>query len=323
MPMERPPVSPLRTRALLALALALGGTPLAAQTTAPLQGSEGEQEVVVTAIRTGAPVWRVRSATGTLVLVGAIDDVAAGTDWRPAALAETVRRSNRVMFPQRVAVSVNPFAMMNYLAKWKRRAKLPAGESLSAMIGPAETARLRRLAAQGLAPADFDRWHPLHLAFNMGDRLRKRTGLMETANAAVTRAASKHKVPRVPIERAAARPLADSIFKSKPADHLPCLSSTLDAVEAGPESLRARSRAWAAKRIPAALASRSQRLGENCWPSTLNPNGFPRLEATARNSLVAGGTTLAVLDLETLARRGGLLDAVAAGGFRIDGPAWR
>jgi hypothetical protein len=227
------------------------------------------------------------------------------------------------MFPQMMTVSVNPFAMVGYLAKWKRRAKLPKGQSLSAMLGARDTARLQRLAAQGLAPADFDRWHPLHLAFNMGDRLRKKTGLMEQATTTVAKAAGKHKVARVPLERTAARPLVDSVFQSKPADHLPCLSATLDAVEAGPEGLRARSRDWAAKRISATLASPSQRLGSSCWPSTSNPKDPAQLQATARRTLAAGGTTLAVLNLDTLARPGGLLDALTAAGYQVDGPAWR
>jgi hypothetical protein len=301
----------------------LAATPLAAQTAPPSAASDDDQVVVVTAKRTGAPVWRVRSPSGTLVLVGAIDDVAAGTDWRPAALAETVGRSNWVMFPQVVGVSVNPFAMINYLAKWKRRAKLPRGTGLSAMLGPADTLRLQRLAAAGLAPADFDRWHPLHLAFNMGDRLRKKTVLMESASSTVTKAAARHKVARLPIERTAARPLADSVFNSKPADHLPCLSATIAAVEAGPEGLRARSRDWAAKRIAATLASPTQRLGSDCWPSTVRPSALGDLEASARRSLASLGTTLAVLNLDTLARSGGLLDRLASSGLKVEGPSWR
>jgi hypothetical protein len=303
------------------LALALLASPAQAQSAPPV--STDEQEVVVTAIRAGAPVWRVRSGSSMLVMVGAIDNVAAGTDWRPAALAETVRRSNRVMFPQMVAVSVNPFAMVGYLAKWKRRAKLPKGESLATMLGPAETARLARLAAQGLAPADFDRWHPLHLAFNMGDRLRKKTGLMEAATTTVARAGSKHKVARVPLERTAARLLVDDVFNSKPADHLPCLSAVIAAVEAGPEGLRARSRDWAAKRVRATLASPSQRLQGSCWPANLGPSSPASLAAVARSTLNSSGTTLAVLNLDTLARTGGLLDSLSSAGHQVEGPAWR
>jgi hypothetical protein len=35
------------------------------------------------------------------------------------------------------------------------------------------------------------------------------------------------------------------------------------------------------------------------------------------------GTTLAVVSLDTLARPNGLLAALRAGGYQVDGPAWR
>ena len=310
----------LRTLSLWLLpALALLGQEAPAQIST--QGEE--QDVVVTALRTGAPVWRVRSTTGTLVLVGSIDNVAAGTDWRPTALADTVRQAGRVMFPQMVGVSLSPFSMIGYYAKWKRRARLPAGQSLSNMMIRADHERLTRLAGQGLAPPDFDKWHPLHLSFNMQDRLRKRTGLMEEPTATVSRAASRYKVFRIPIQRVSARPLADNLFRSQPAEHLSCLAAPIAAVEAGPEGLRARSRNWAAKQISATLASPSQRLAGSCWPTNTNPVLLPDLAITARRTLGERGTTLAVVNLDTLARPGGLLDRLHADGFVVVGPAWR
>jgi hypothetical protein len=303
---------------------ALAATPvIAPQAQAQVAAADEAQEVVVTAQRAGAPVWRVRSATGTLVLVGSIDNVAAGTAWRPEALAETVGKSNRVMFPQMIGINLSPISLVGYYAKWKRRARLPNGQSLSGMMSKADFARLARLARQGLAPADFDRWHPLHLSFNMQDRLRKRTGLMEAPTATVSRATSKFKVARVPIQRASARPLADTIFRSQPVEHLPCLTATIAAVEGGPEGLRQRSRDWAGKRVQAALAAPSQAMGNACWPSNTNILDPSQLATTARRTLDTRGTTLAVVNLETLARPGGLLDTLRADGRQVDGPMWR
>ena len=307
--------------ALFALAPAMAAS--GSEVRARAMASDQSQEVVVTALRTGAPVWRVRSSTGTLILVGSIDHVAAGTDWRPAALMETVGKADRVMFPQTVGISLSPFSLIGYYAKWKRRARLPQGQSLSGMIDKADFIRLRRLAAQGLAPADFNIWHPLHLSFNMQDRLRKRTGLMEDANATVSRAAGKFKVARVPLQQASVRPLADSVFNSQPADHVPCLLATIAAVEAGPEGLRARSRDWAGKRVQAALASPSQGMGAACWPRNTNPLALAQLVGTARRTLAAPGATVAVVNLDTLARSGGLLDVLRTGGYEINGPGWR
>ena len=296
---------------------------LAPQAHAQVGAADKAQEVVVTAQRAGAPVWRVRTATGTLVLVGSIDNVAAGTSWRPEALAETVGQADRVMFPQMVGINLSPFSLIGYYAKWKRRARLPDGQSVSGMMSRADFSRLTRLASQGLAPADFNRWHPLHLSFNMQDRLRKRTGLMEEPTATVSRAAGKYKVTRVPIQRASVRPLADTLFRSQPAEHLPCLVATIAAVEGGPEGLRQRSRDWADKRVQAALAAPSQRMGGSCWPANTNTLDLSHLVGTIRRTLDTQGTTLAVLNLDALARQGGLLDTLRADGRQVDGPTWR
>ena len=192
------------------------------------------------------------------------------------------------------------------------------------MMSKADFTRLAQLAAQGLAPADFDRWHPLHLSFNMQDRLRKRTGLMEAPTATVSRAASRFKVAKVPIQRASAKPLADSVFRSQPVEHLPCLVATIAAVEDGPEGLRQRSRDWAGKRVQAALAAPSQGMGHACWPANTNILDPLRLAGAARRMLDTRGTTLAVLNLETLARPGGgLLDTLRIDGRQVDGPIWR
>src|SRR6478672_6022405 len=90
------------------------GSVIASQAKAQAVTTDEAQEVVVTAQRAGAPVWRVRSATGTLVLVGSIDNVAAGTAWRPEALAETVSKADRVMFPQMIGISLSPFSLVGY-----------------------------------------------------------------------------------------------------------------------------------------------------------------------------------------------------------------
>ena len=191
------------------------------------------------------------------------------------------------------------------------------------MMSGADFDRLRRLAAQGFIPADFNNWHPLHLSFNMQDRLRKRTGLMEEPTTTVARAAGKHKVTRVPIQRTAVRPLADSLFRSQPADHLPCLVATIAALEGGPEGLRVRSRDWAGKKVQAALAAPSQRMGSSCWPTNSSPLQLQDLGSAVRRTLSSQGTTLVVVNLDTLARSGGLLDTLRADGRQVEGPVWR
>ena len=293
-------------------------------TTAAAQARDQATEIVVTARRTGAPVWRVSSGSATLVVVGTITEVAQGTPWRPEALAVTVQRADRVMFPETMQVAVSPLAMFGYLAKWKRQARLPKGQSLRSLASPGYYARLSALARAKKAPGNFDRLHPLHLAIELRSDLRRETRMMRDASEIVSRASLKHKVRRVPIRTVKARPVAEILFRSRPAQHLPCLHASIRLTEEGPAGLRARSHAWANKRIPAVLASTAEEVERQCFPSGfVDGPGLGDLVATSRRLLAGSGTTLAVLSLDSAARGGGLLDQLSAAGYRIDGPAWR
>lgn len=305
-----------------AVALVLGADRGVAAQTPP----DSDAEIIVTAQRAGVPVWRVSRGGATLVLFGTIDDIAKDTKWNAAALDRTIAQADRVMFPEIVGLSASPFQLVGWLAKWKRMAKLPRGQSLSAMITPGDRARLERLAAAGIAPRDWDRFHPLHLGQKMQDRIRAQAGKGEDPDAVVRRSARKHKIARAPIATAKASPIVKDLFASSPRDHVPCLRASLSFAEGGAAAIRARSAAWANRKVPEAANSPLDGVYSDCWPGTERP------PATARGVLVAsvervlasaGGSVVAVFDLNSLADPGGLLDQLKRSGARIDGPAWR
>ena len=283
-------------------------------------------EIIVTAQRTGVPVWRVSRGGATLVLFGTIDDIARDTKWNADALDRTIARADRVMFPEVVGLSASPFQLIGWLAKWKRMAKLPRGQSLSALITAGDRARIERLAAAGIAPRDWDRYHPLHLGQKMQDRIRGQAGKGEDPDAVVRRSARKHKIARAPIANAKASPIVKDLFASSPHEHVSCLRASLSFAEGGAPAIRARSAAWANRRVPEAANSPMDKVYRDCWPGTERPS------TAARDSLVAsiervlaspGGSVVAVFDLNSLADRGGLLDQLERSGAEISGPAWK
>jgi hypothetical protein len=79
--------------------------------------SDPAAEIIVTAQRTGVPVWRVSRGGATLVLFGTIDDIARETKWNADALDRTIARADRVMFPEVVGLSASPFQLVGWLAK--------------------------------------------------------------------------------------------------------------------------------------------------------------------------------------------------------------
>jgi hypothetical protein len=281
------------------------------------------EEIVVIGQRSGVPLWTVRGDTTTLVLVGSIEGVSKTTHWNPAALTEALRKADRVTFPQSHAFTASPFALIGWLAKWKKMASLPEDQPLGSIAGPETMRRLASLRTRGAVRADYATRHPLHLADDIRDRAKGDVDFGRTAADHVRRVAKEDKLVRVPIERSKAKPLVKDLFASQPQEHLPCLEAAIALAEAGPGEVQARSDAWAARRVPDVLASPADKLSPACWPTAVVAEPATELVEEMKLLLADPQVTVAVLHLRTLAESGGVLDGLAAAGFDIQGPAWK
>src|SRR5688500_12408111 len=97
---------------------------IALESAAPAQNRAGErapvEDIVVTGRMSGVRMWTVRIDCTTVVLGGANAGVSKTTKWDPAALTDALRKADRVMFPQSLALTVsNPFNLIGWLAKYK------------------------------------------------------------------------------------------------------------------------------------------------------------------------------------------------------------
>ena len=295
---------------------------------APAQKSADDraqvEDIVVTGRRSGVPMWTVRSDTTTLILVGGINGVSKATHWDPAALTEALRKADRVMFPQSYALTASPFRAIGWIAKWNGMGSLPKGQSLSAIAAPQAMRRLAALRARNMVRADYDRRHPLHLAFDLKDRAKGDIDYGRNVADYASNAAKKHKLAEVvPIQRSKAKPVVKDLFASTPQEHLPCLEAALTMAEAGPAAVQARSDAWAARRVLEVLSSPVDPVYERCWPSGIFAERDSELLPQMKQLLAEAKVTMAVLSLRPLAERGGLLDELEAAGFDIQGPAWK
>ncbi|HEX8578136.1 MAG TPA: TraB/GumN family protein [Allosphingosinicella sp.] len=285
--------------------------------------SDQVQEIVVTGRKSGVPMWTVRSDTTTLVLVGTIEGVSKTTQWDPVALTETLRKADRVWFPEMQGFTASLFSAIGWVAKYNAMGSLPKGESLSQFASPSDMQRLAALSARKMARSDYDRRHPLHLSRDLQDRAKGDIDFGQSAATYVRRAVSKYKLNMVPIPRSKAKPLVKDLFASMPADHLPCLKASIAVAEAGPAAVQARSDAWASRRVQDVLNSPAQAPYEQCWPSELISNAGPDLTSELTALLAEPKVTLAVLSLRTLAGKDAILDRLEAAGYDIQGPSWK
>lgn len=296
---------------------------LAAVQNSPAELQQDEEAIVITAQRTGIPVWRVTKGPSTVVLVGTLTDIAKGTAWNAAALDTAVAQSRRVIFPQTIVIrdSANNLAYWNQ--KWTKQALLPADKPLTGLLSADEQARLTRLAAQGRAPRDWAKVHPLHLAMFMQNKLRQAVGTEPDVERAVEASIKAYKVYRVPIRQTDATQVMEGLFLTKPADHLACLRTTMAVAEAGPEELRRRSATWTKRQVAATVASPIAAIEPTCWPGSEDKDVAKGVLDTTLRALGRKGVTLAIVNVDSLARTGGLLDRLQAAGVAIDGPAWK
>lgn len=309
----------------LAIAICTAAVAARAAPQQPARGSSDQavEEIVVTARRTGIPVWKVTGAKTTIVLIGSIEGVSKDTSWDPGALTQTLRKADRVMFPSMVGLTASPLALFGILWKARKMATLPKGQTLAQLMPPEQFQRLVALKNRGVLKAGFERSHPLVVAEDLRDAAKGKRGYGPGAGEYVEKTARKYKLKRVPITSYKAKPILRDFFASPPKNYVPCLLSAATLAEAGPGAVKAHSDAWAQRRVPDVLASPAEKAAETCSPKNwgLIPN--TDLRPQIRRLMTEPQLTVAVVSIGSLARPGGILDDLSAAGFEIQGPRWK
>lgn len=289
----------------------------------PAQTPQALDEIVVTARRTGIPVWRVSGPKTSIVLIGSIDGVDKRTKWDPGALAQTLRMADRVMFPNMIELTGLPFALIKYLAKWRKQATLPKGQSLANFMPTEQFQRLVALQRKGVLKPGFERKHPFHLARDLQDIAEGKSGNGLEATGYVRSAVKKYKLKTVPITSFRAKPVLNDYFASSPKNYVPCLLDTVAVLEAGSDTILSRSQAWAERRVTDVLASPADKMYAGCTPVAMGVVDMEGFAPQIRRLMDEPQLTVAVVNLRSLARRNGVLDDLTSAGFKIQGPRWR
>lgn len=299
---------------VVALAVA---SPLAAQS------ASTPNEIIVTAQRSGAPMWTIDTAQGAIVLVGEIRAVPKATPWFPDRLEEATAGADRVILGLRPKVS--PGDVFRILFAGGKITRLPKETTATDYLAPQQAQRLAALEAK--YDQDYARSSFLITSF---DLLSRRLGFSrdtgKDASDVVEKAARKAKVPAEPVGTIRGEDMLDSLAEAEPQAHLACLDAAMTATEIGPELVQKRGADWRAFDVPAVMANPLEQALGQCWPwadqqvgGELRSQWVAAIDRAARER----GVTLAVAPLRVLAEEQGVLDLLEAKGFEIRGPDWR
>lgn len=285
-------------------------------------GQEGE-EIIVTARRSGAPMWTIETPGGRLLLVGEITEVPKATSWFPDRLEDATAQADRVILGTKAKIS--PGDIFRLLFKGGKLTKLPKGKTASDYL---DRARLRRLAMlEAEFGQDYSGQNFLMTAFDLlSKRLRFNRDTGPDASDVVRKAASRAKVKTEPVGTVRGEDMLDNLFAAQPASHIACLDAAMAATEAGGTIVEERGSDWRAFDVPAVIDNPLERALGQCWPwadSAFGTELRDQWNGAIDAALARRETTLAVVPLRLLAEKAGILDQLERRGFDPRGPAWR
>lgn len=292
---------------------------------APAEAQEpaGTNEIVITAQRSGAPMWTIDTAGGAVVLVGEIRAVPKATPWFPDRLEEATAAADRVVLG--IKPKVSPGDVFRIIFAGGKITKLPRDTVAADYLGPRQAQRLAALEAK--YGEDYARSSFLITAF---DLLTRRLGFSrdtgKDASDVVEKAARRAKVPAEPVGTIRGKDMLDSLAEADPQSHLPCLDAAMTATEIGPDLIEQRGADWRAFDVPAVMANPLEQALGQCWPWADQQVGTQlrgQWLAAIAQAAQQDGITLAVAPLRVLAEPDGVLDQLAAQGIAISGPQWQ
>jgi uncharacterized protein YbaP (TraB family) len=307
------------TRILGFLCLAaLIPAPATAQDPAPTESS-----IVVTAQRSGAPMWTIDTPKGTIILVGEIRAIPKTTPWQPDRLKDATAQASRVILGARPKIS--PGDIFRIMFSGGKFTKLPDDSVASDYLDAAQWARLEKLGTA--QEEDYSRQSFLLTSFQLlRKELRFNRDTADDASDVVKDAAEKADVPITRAATLRGEDIIDNLAEAEPAAHIPCLTAAMDAVEVGPDIVEQRGADWRRYDIPAVMANPLETALGQCWPwadETLGSELRTIWVDQISEASSASGVTLAVVPLRVLAESGGVLDQLALRGFDIAGPEWK
>lgn len=287
------------------------------------QMSSSDNEIVVTAKRSGAPMWTIDTPSGTVLLVGEIAGVPKITPWQPDMLEEAAGEADRIIL--RAPPKFSAGDIFRIIFAGGRITKLPDGTTAARYLSSEQRARLARLETR--YDIDYDRRSFLMTSFDLlARRLDFDDDTTKDPTEIVQKAAKRADIPVTRPERFRGEDLLDDLAEAEPESHIPCLEAAMAATEVGQSIIEARGEAWRSFKVRAVMNNPLEVALGTCWPWADDDLGTEIRDQWT--GMIAGaaqetGVTLAVVPLRVLAEGGGVLDQLEQRGFDVYGPDWR
>ena len=286
-------------------------------------------EVVVTGERSGPGLWHVRRGAAQVWILGSLSPLPKGITWRSKQVEQVIATASAVLVGKPLEIG---FARALWIFLTHHDLLVVSGGRRLKDVLPPEL--YRRFATQRARYAnDADKWEryrPILAAAFLEESAFRQVGLSTRIDlgAAVRTLASKHDVRIEEVRMAGVRDILDVLKAVPAATENKCMAAALSTIEIGLPRLIERAGAWTRGDIDA-----MQRLPDSsediaCRSALVADAGSADLLAQIERAWLSAidehmhgnDITLAVVNIDLLLERGGLLDELRARGYAVEAP---
>ena len=288
--------------------------------------------LVVTGERTGPGLWHVHGPTGhrgEAWILGTVSPLPKSITWRSREVEELLGRTNVVLVNKPFEIGIVR-GLWLYLTQ--RNVFVISNGRRLADVMPADL--YRRFETQRVKYSNdaekWSRYRPIIATAFLEQAALHQVGLSARLDigAEVRSLARRRSVPIEELKIAGVRDFIDALKTMPKATELTCGAAALATVESGLPRLIARAQAWATGDVERIQSLPDPQEVDACFAALAADAGAADLLTQIRKTWVdnvdahlrQGDASLAVVNMDLLLERGGLVDALRARGYSVDAP---
>jgi uncharacterized protein YbaP (TraB family) len=287
------------------------------------------EEVVVTSERPGPGMWHVHRGAANVWILGSISPLPRDITWRASQVEAVLQSTSQVLVQKPLEISIPRILWM--LIADRKYLMVVGGKRLKDVM-PADLHA--RFAVQRSKVTDdaekWERYRPIiATAFLQQAAFHKvNLSMRLDLGAALRQLATKHGVRIEEVKVAGASDMLEALKTMPPATERICVEASLHTIESGLPRLMERAQAWADGNVERIENLPELKEVDTCRNALDEGKGASDVIGRIRQTwldtiekhLRSDGTTIAVINLDLLLERGGLLDQLRAKGYEVDSP---
>ena len=286
-------------------------------------------EIVVTAERAGPGMWHVHRGAANVWILGSISPLPRDITWRSRQVEQVLESTSQVLVQKPLEISVPRILWM--LIADRKYLMVAGGKKLKDVLPPELHARFAAQRSKVTDDADkWERYRPIIAAAFLQQAAFHQVNLSMRLDlgAALRALAKKHGVRIEEIKVAGVSDMLEALKTMPAPTERTCVEASLTTIESGLPRLVERAQAWAGgnvdriENLPELKEVDACRTALDAGKGALDVIG--RIRQTwlqnIEKYLRSAGTTIAVVNIDMLLERGGLMDQLRAKGYEVDPP---